>query len=71
MLVSRLRSGELRTVEVTDIDIGADRCIEVMGKGAEERLVSLNVEMTGQISTFLFTEGPGSSALALFLTAKS
>lgn len=42
MLLSGLRSGELLTLDVTDIDIGA-RWIRVMGKGVKERRVPLDV----------------------------
>ena len=46
MLLSGLRSGELLTLDVTDVDIGA-RWVKVMGKGAKERRVPLDVEVAG------------------------
>ncbi|OOL28267.1 MULTISPECIES: tyrosine-type recombinase/integrase [Rhodococcus] len=69
MLLSGLRSGEILTLDVTDIDIGA-RWIRVFGKGAKERRVPLDVEVAGLIQTYLLTERPESSSTRLFLVAK-
>ena len=69
MLLSGLRSGELLTLDVTDIDIGA-RWVRVMGKGAKERRVPLDVEVAGLIQTYLLTERPESTSTRLFLVAK-
>lgn len=69
MLLSGLRSGELLTLNVTDIDIGA-RWIHVYGKGAKERRVPLDVEVAGVIQTYLLTERPESMSPRLFLVAK-
>jgi integrase/recombinase XerD len=69
MLLSGLRSGELLTLDVTDIDIGA-RWVRVVGKGAKERRVPLDVEVAGLIQTYLLTERPESTSTRLFLVAK-
>jgi site-specific recombinase XerD len=69
MLLSGLRSGELLTLDVTDVDIGA-RWVRVMGKGAKERRVPLDVEVAGLIQTYLLTERPESTSTRLFLVAK-
>ena len=69
MLLSGLRSGELLTLEVTDVDIGA-RWVRVMGKGAKERRVPLDVEVAGLIQTYLLAERPESTSTRLFLVAK-
>ena len=69
MLLSGLRSGEILTLDVTDIDIGA-RWIRVLGKGAKERRVPLDVEVAGLIQTYLLTERPESPSARLFLVAK-
>ncbi|WP_267204564.1 tyrosine-type recombinase/integrase, partial [Rhodococcus opacus] len=69
MLLSGLRSGELLTLDVIDVDIGA-RWIRVLGKGAKERRVPLDVEVAGLIQTYLLTERPESSSTRLFLVAK-
>jgi site-specific recombinase XerD len=69
MLLSGLRSGELLTLDVTDVDIGA-RWIRVTGKGAKERRVPLDVEVAGLIQTYLLTERPESTNTRLFLVAK-
>ncbi|MDE8649974.1 tyrosine-type recombinase/integrase [Rhodococcus qingshengii] len=69
MLLSGLRSGELLTLDVTDIDIGP-RWIRVMGKGGKERRVPLDVEVAGLIQTYLLTERPESTSTRLFLVAK-
>lgn len=69
MLLSGLRSGELLTLDVTDVDIGA-RWVRVMGKGANERRVPLDVEVAGLVQTYLLAERPESSSSRLFLVAK-
>jgi integrase len=69
MLLSGLRSGELLTLDVTDIDMGA-RWVRVMGKGAKERRVPLDIEVAGLIQTYLLTERPESTSTRLFLVAK-
>lgn len=69
MLLSGLRSGELLTLNVTDVDIGA-RWVKVMGKGAKERRVPLDVEVAGLIQTYLLVERPESDSNLLFLVAK-
>lgn len=69
MLLSGLRSGELLTLDVTDVDIGA-RWVKVMGKGAKERRVPLDVEVAGLIQTYLLVERPESDSNRLFLVAK-
>ena len=46
MLLSGLRSGELLTLDVADVDIGA-RWLRVMGKGSKERRVPLDVDVAG------------------------
>ncbi|BCP14244.1 tyrosine-type recombinase/integrase [Mycobacterium paraintracellulare] len=69
MLLSGLRSGELLTLDVTDIDIGT-RWVRVMGKGAKERRVPLDIEVAGLIQTYLLTERPESRSARLFLVAK-
>ncbi|MDV6278639.1 tyrosine-type recombinase/integrase [Rhodococcus erythropolis] len=67
MLLSGLRSGELLTLDVTDI--GA-RWIRVRGKGGKERRVPLDVEVAGLIQTYLLAERPESTSTRLFLVAK-
>ncbi len=69
MLLSGLRSGELLTLDVTDVDMGA-RWVRVMGKGAKERRVPLDVEVAGLIQTYLLAERPESTSTRLFLVAK-
>jgi len=69
MLLSGLRSGELLTTDVGDVDVGA-RWVRVMGKGAKERRVPLDVEVAGLIQTYLLIERPQSASTRLFLVAK-
>lgn len=69
MLLSGLRSCELLTLEVTDVDIGA-RWVRVFGKGRKERRVPLDVEVAGLIHTYVLTERPESFCTRLFLVAK-
>lgn len=69
-MLSRLRSGELLTLNVTDVDIGA-RWVKVMGKGVKERRVPVDVEVAGLIQTYLLVERPESDSTRLFLVAKA
>ena len=69
MLLSGLRSGELLILDVTDVDMGA-RWVRVMGKGAKERRVPLDIEVAGLIQTYLLAERPESTSTRLFLVAK-
>lgn len=69
MVLSGLRSGKLLTLDVTDVDMGA-RWVRVMGKGAKERRVPLDVEVAGLIQTYLLAERPESTSTRLFLVAK-
>lgn len=69
MLLSGLRSGEVLTLDVTDIDIGT-RWVRVLGKGGKERRVPLDIEVAGLIQTYLLLERPESDCARLFLVAK-
>lgn len=69
MLLSGLRSGEVLTLDVTDIDIGT-RWVRMLGKGSKERRVPLDIEVAGLIQTYLLTERPESDCARLFLVAK-
>ena len=69
MLLSGLRSGELLTLDVTDIDMGA-RWVRAMGKGAKGAPGSRDVEVAGLIQPYCLTERPESTSTRLFLVAK-
>ena len=56
-------------LDVADVDIGG-RWLRVMGKGAKERRVPLDVEVAGLIQTYLLAERPESTSTRLFLVAK-
>lgn len=69
MLYSGLRSAEVLTLEVTDVDIGA-RWLKVIGKGRRERRVPLDADVASVIQVYLLTERPESDETRLFLVAK-
>lgn len=69
MLYCGLRAGEVLSLEVGDVDIGA-RWLLVHGKGAKERRVPLDTDVAGTIQTYLLIERPESTSRMLFLVAK-
>ncbi len=69
MLFCGLRAGEVLTLQVADIDVGAG-WIRVFGKGAKERRVPLDADVAGLIQTYLLAERPETTSLALFVVAK-
>ena len=72
MLYSGLRSAEVLTLEVTDVDIGA-RWLKVIGKGRRERRVPLDADVASVIQVYLLTERPepvDPGQRRLFLVAK-
>ena len=69
MVFCGLRSGEVLALGVTDVDIGG-RWLLVVGKGAKERRVPLDVDVAGVIQTYLLTERPDTSSARLFIVAK-
>ncbi len=69
MVYCGLRSSEVLSLKVTDIDIGA-RWIQVLGKGRKERRVPLDIDVAGVIQTYLLAERPESLSDYLFLVAK-
>lgn len=69
MLFCGLRSGEVLALDVADVDIGG-RWLRVMGKGAKERRVPLDVDVAGVIQTYLLAERPDTSSPRLFVVAK-
>ena len=69
MLFCGLRAGEVLALEVGDVDIGG-RWLRVMGKGAKERRVPLDVDVAGVIQTYLLAERPETTSRRLFVVAK-
>lgn len=69
MLLSGLRSCEVLSVQVRDVDV-ATRWVRVVGKGDKERRVPIDVEVVGAIQTYLLAERPETDATALFVVAK-
>lgn len=69
MLFSGLRAGEVLGLEVGDVDIGR-RWLRVIGKGAKERRVPLDVDVAGVIQTYLLAERPETPSRRLFVVAK-
>lgn len=69
MLLSGLRSAEVLTLAVRDIDV-ARGWVRVTGKGDRERSVPLDPDVTGAVQTYLLAERPETVATTLFLVAK-
>ena len=69
MLFSGLRSAEVLTLQVRDVDIPR-RWVRVVGKGDKERTVPLDVDVAGLVQTYLLAERPESASTTLFLVAK-
>lgn len=69
MVFCGLRSAEVLSLDVTDVDIGA-RWLLVDGKGGKERRVPLDVDVAGVIQTYLLVERPATSSARLFIVAK-
>jgi integrase/recombinase XerD len=69
MLLCGLRAGEVLSLDVGDVDIGA-RWLRIAGKGGKERRVPLDVDVAGLIQTYLLAERPDTSCSRLFVVAK-
>lgn len=69
MLYSGLRSAEVLSLDVRDVDIGR-RWLRVIGKGDKERRVPIDVEVAGVIQTYLLAERPETPSPRLFVVAK-
>lgn len=69
MLYCGLRSSEVLTLDVADVDIGG-RWLRVIGKGQRERRVPLDADVASVIQVYLLTERPESAGSRLFLVAK-
>ena len=69
MLFSGLRSAEVLSLQVRDVDIPW-RWVRVVGKGDKERTVPLDVDVAGLVQTYLLAERPESASTTLFLVAK-
>jgi site-specific recombinase XerD len=69
MLFSGLRSAEVLSLEVGDVDIGAG-WVRVVGKGDKERRVPIDREVAGIIQTYLLAERPETDTPVLFVVAK-
>lgn len=69
MLFSGLRSAEVLSLRVDDVDIGRG-WIRVVGKGNKERRVPLDPEVAGLVQSYLLAERPETSSPTLFVVAK-
>jgi site-specific recombinase XerD len=69
MLFSGLRSAEVLTLAVRDVDIPRG-WVKVIGKGDKERRVPLDPDVAGLIQTYLLAERPDTEQTALFVVAK-
>ena len=69
MLFSGLRSTEVLSLEVADVDVGAG-WVRVVGKGGKERRVPVDREVAGMVQTYLLAERPETDTRALFVAGK-
>ncbi len=69
MLFSGLRSCEILSLNVQDVDI-ARGWVRVLGKGNKERRVPVDREVAALIQSYLLTERPQTDSRALFIAAK-
>jgi site-specific recombinase XerD len=69
MVFSGLRSAEVLSLRVRDVDIGRG-WVRVMGKGDKERRVPLDPDVASLIQTYLLAERPETTSTALFIVAK-
>ena len=69
MLYCGLRSAEVLSLDVTDVDIGG-RWLRVIGKGQRERRVPLDADVASVIQVYLLAERPESGSARLFLVSK-
>lgn len=69
MLFSGLRSCEILTLTVSDVDI-ARGSARVAGKGGRERQTPIDAEVAGWVQTYLLVERPVTDTAVLFVVAK-
>lgn len=69
MVFSGLRSAEVLSLRVRDVDIGRG-WVQVIGKGDKERRVPLDPDVASLIQTYLLAERPETTSTALFIVAK-
>ena len=69
MVFSGLRSAEVLSLRVRDVDI-ARGWVQVVGKGAKERRVPLDPDVASLIQTYLLAERPETTSTTLFVVAK-
>lgn len=69
MLFSGLRSAEVLSLAVRDVDIPRG-WVKVIGKGDKERRVPVDPDVAGLIQTYLLAERPETEQTALFVVAK-
>lgn len=70
MLLGGLRAGEVRSLLLADVDLGARR-LRVVGKGGRERVVPVDRAFFIEVAAYLRTERPAdSSALECFVVLR-
>ncbi len=69
MIFSGLRSAEVLSVEVRDVDIPRG-WVRVVGKGNKERRIPIDPDVAGLIQAYLLAERPETDAPQLFVVAK-
>jgi len=69
MLLSGLRSAEVLSLQVRDVDIPRG-WVRVVGKGDKERRVPLDPEVAGLVQTYLLAERPETDTREVFVVAK-
>lgn len=69
MLFSGLRSAEVLSLQVRDVDIPRG-WLRVIGKGEKERRVPMDPDVAGLVQSYLLAERPETTATELFVVAK-
>ncbi|MBV9328493.1 MAG: tyrosine-type recombinase/integrase, partial [Chloroflexi bacterium] len=69
MLLSGLRSAEVLSLQIRDVDIPLGWA-RVVGKGDKERRVPLDPEVAGLVQRYLLAERPETDAREVFVVAK-
>lgn len=69
MLYCGLRSCEVLSLRVADVDMGA-RWLTVHGKGAKDRRVPFDTDIAAVLNAYLMTERPETTAAELFVVSK-
>jgi integrase/recombinase XerC len=69
MLLGGLRSAEVRSLRLSDVDMGLRR-VRVTGKGGKERVVPVDRAFFAELAAYLREESPAGSSSACFVVLR-